>query len=74
MKAALTKLWHGLVLAVCVVGAAVAFRLGLATWRIAEATPDDRLLWWILTAGCAVLVLAFVREIWLRLSRLRARR
>jgi hypothetical protein len=65
------KLWHALVLLACLVGAAVSARLGVAAWDIADRSPEDRVLWWVLAAGCALLVAAFTREIWLRIARLR---
>ena len=67
-----SRLWHWSVLAFSVIGALVAVRLGLAAWGLAEETPDDRLVWWLMAGGCAVLVLAFARETWWRIARLRA--
>lgn len=70
-KTTMTKAWHILVLLACIVGAAVSARLGFAAWDLAEQSPEDQLLWWVLAAGCVILLLAFAREIVLRLGRLR---
>lgn len=64
----LVRLWHWLVLLLCLAGAAGAARLAYAGWTTVAAAAESghTTLWWAITAGAVLTGLLFAAEAWRR--------